>query len=205
MSAVDRHAEAHRLRDEDGYGARRIATELGISRHAATLLLARPLPQPVADVVAEVAEPVAAEEPPVAEPVAEVAESEPVPAAEPTGVADEWLPVAEPVAAEEPPVAEPVAEVADRRGPVAGLRVEGVVWFPRPGGRSPWLEADLTGRPWLLRDLMRLARVGLRIPYIVDLAVRSFAAAYWEAVTGGHLAPGQPYEIHTRVRPRRAA
>ncbi|WP_060879979.1 hypothetical protein [Streptomyces scabiei] len=190
MSDVDQHAEAHRLRDEDGYGARRIATELGISRHAATVLLARPLPQPVA----EVAEPVAAEEPPVAEPVAEVAESEPVPADEAAGVADEWL-----------PVAEPVAEVADLRRPVAALRVEGVVWFPRPGGRSPWLEADLSGRPWLLRDLMRLARVGLRIPYIVDLAVRSFAAAYWEAVTGGHLAPGQPYEIHTRVRPRRAA
>lgn len=49
MSGVDQHAEAHRLRAELGYGARRIAAELGITRHAATQLLARPLPQPVAD------------------------------------------------------------------------------------------------------------------------------------------------------------
>ncbi|MEU5111680.1 hypothetical protein AB0G64_09290 [Streptomyces longwoodensis] len=48
-AAVDLHAEAHRLKAELGYGARRIADELGITRHAATLLLNRPLPQPPAD------------------------------------------------------------------------------------------------------------------------------------------------------------
>lgn len=67
MSGVDQHAEAHRLKAEHGWGARRIAAELHITRHAATQLLARPLPQPVAEVaeesrrpVAEVAVPVAA-------------------------------------------------------------------------------------------------------------------------------------------------
>jgi DNA-binding Lrp family transcriptional regulator len=35
-------AEAHRLNRERGYGARRIARELGITRYAATLLLERP-------------------------------------------------------------------------------------------------------------------------------------------------------------------
>ncbi|MEW2636441.1 hypothetical protein AB0903_33595 [Streptomyces sp. NPDC048389] len=81
MSAVDEQAEAHRLKSELGYGARRIGKELGISRYAAERLLARPLPQPVAEpvgqVVAEVAEPVAevADRPAeVAEPVAEVAD-----------------------------------------------------------------------------------------------------------------------------------
>lgn len=78
MSAVDQHAEAHRLKAEHGYGARRIGQELGISRHAATKYLAQPLPQPVAVRVADerppVAEPVGQEQPvprPVAEPVAE--------------------------------------------------------------------------------------------------------------------------------------
>ncbi|OSZ56276.1 hypothetical protein OQI_33820 [Streptomyces pharetrae CZA14] len=56
MSALDQHAEAHRLRTELGYGARRVAEQLGITRHAATQLLARPL----ADRPAEVADPVAA-------------------------------------------------------------------------------------------------------------------------------------------------
>ncbi|CBG73474.1 hypothetical protein SCAB_64711 [Streptomyces scabiei 87.22] len=200
MSAVDQHAEAHRLRDEDGYGARRIAAELGITRHAATRLLAQPLPQPVADQVAEVA----AERLPVADQVAEVAAQE--------------RPVAEPVAelaVPERPVAARVAEVADQRPPVAvgavvpsGQVAEatGVArLFRLPGSRSPWLQVDLSGRPWLLRDLMRLVRLGLQIPHVVDIAVRSFAAAYWEAVTGGHLAPGQSYEVQTRVRPCRHA
>ncbi|MFE6282461.1 hypothetical protein [Streptomyces sp. NPDC057877] len=63
MSAANQHAEAHRLKAEHpGWGARRIAEQLGITRHAASQLLARPLPQPVADV-----------RPPVAEAVAEVA------------------------------------------------------------------------------------------------------------------------------------
>jgi hypothetical protein len=62
MTAVDEHAEAHRLKRE-GHGARRIAAELGITRYAAGQLLKQPPPQPVAD-----------QEPPVAEPVGQVAE-----------------------------------------------------------------------------------------------------------------------------------
>lgn len=52
MSGVDQHVEAHRLKAECGYGARRIAEQLGISRHAATLLLSQPLAEPVAVVAA---------------------------------------------------------------------------------------------------------------------------------------------------------
>ena len=59
MSGVDEHAEAHRLKTELGYGARRIGKELGISRYAAEQLLARPLAQPVAEASRLVAEPVA--------------------------------------------------------------------------------------------------------------------------------------------------
>jgi hypothetical protein len=198
VTEQEQHAEAHRLRDEDGYGARRIAKELGITRHAATQLLARPLPQPVAV-------PVAAGEPSVAEPEA-------VPGAEPAGVAE---PVAG-VAAEQRPVAEPVAElaglvaeVADQRPPVAeGVvvpvgHVAGAVRFPLPGARSPWLRVDLSRRRGLLRDLRALARVGLQIPYVVEDVLRAFAAAYHQALATGHLQPGQGYEIHTRVRPCR--
>ena len=83
MSAVDEHAEAHRLRTQHGYGARRIAKALGISRYAAEQLLARPLSgaadapgEPMAGEVAEVAE---APVQPVAEPVGQVARvAEPV-------------------------------------------------------------------------------------------------------------------------------
>jgi hypothetical protein len=186
MSAVDQHAEAHRLKTEHRYGARRIAKELGITRHAATQLLARPLAQPVADQVAEVVE----ERPPVAEPVAELAVTERPVAAPVAGVAGQRPPVAVGVVV-------PSGQVAEVTG-VARL-------FRLPGSRSPWLQVDLAGRPWLLRDLMRLVRLGLQIPHVVDIAVRSFAAAYWEAVTGGHLDPGQPYEVQTRVRPCRHA
>lgn len=69
MSGVDQHAEAHRLKNELNYGARRIAAELGITRHAATQLLSRPLPQPVAEVAEVTARPLR----PVAEPVVPVA------------------------------------------------------------------------------------------------------------------------------------
>jgi hypothetical protein len=62
VSAVDLHAEAHRLQRERGYGARRIAERLGITRHAATQLLARPLPQPVAEQAAAGGRPVAAQQ-----------------------------------------------------------------------------------------------------------------------------------------------
>ncbi|MFM9594501.1 hypothetical protein ACKI1O_34575 [Streptomyces scabiei] len=184
MRAVDQHAEAHRLKNDLGYGARRIAQGLGVSRHAATQLLARPLPQPVAV-------PVAAGEPSVAEPEA-------VPGAEPAGVAE---PVAE--------LAGLVAEVADQRPPVAeGVvvpvgHVAGAVRFPLPGARSPWLRVDLSRRRGLLRDLRALARVGLQIPYVVEDVLRAFAAAYHQALATGHLQPGQGYEIHTRVRPCR--
>ena len=179
MSAVDQHAEAHRLKNDLGYGARRIAQELGVSRHAATQLLARPLPEPVAD-----------ERRPVAEPVAEVADQE-------------RLAVGQ-VVDRRPPVAEaPVEGVVVKAQPVG--HVTGAVRFPLPGARSPWLRMDLSRRPWLLRDLVRLARIGLQIPTVVDLAVRSFAAAYWQAVTRGELDPGQAYEVQTRVRPCRHA
>ncbi|MFI0528520.1 hypothetical protein ACH3XX_00550 [Streptomyces scabiei] len=208
MTEQEQHAEAHRLKTERNFGARRIGQELGISRHAATQLLARPLPQPVAATVSGPAARVAEERPPVAEPVGQEQR-----------VA---RPVAEPVAelaATEQPVAARVAEVADQRRPVAvGVvvpsgqvaepvgHVAGVArLFRLPGSRSPWLQVDLAGRPWLLRDLMRLVRLGLQIPHVVDIAVRSFAAAYWEAVTRGHLDPGQPYEVQTRVRPCRHA
>lgn len=75
MSAVDPRAEAHRLKSEFGYGARRIATELGISRYAAEQLLNRPPLQPLAAAVRPVAE-VADHGRPVAEqPVAGVADA----------------------------------------------------------------------------------------------------------------------------------
>lgn len=67
MSIADQHTEAHRLKAEHSWGARRIAKHLGITRHAATQLLNRPLRQPVAEPavqpprpVAELAVPVAA-------------------------------------------------------------------------------------------------------------------------------------------------
>ncbi|WP_165854597.1 hypothetical protein [Streptomyces sp. V2] len=82
MSAPDpQHAEAHRLRAEHGWGARRIAEALEITRYAASVLLARPLPQPVAEEIDEVAE--------AGEPVAdEVAEDDQLPADVVAGVAE---------------------------------------------------------------------------------------------------------------------
>ena len=173
MSGVDQHAEAHRLKNDLGYGARRIAQELGVSRHAATQLLARPLPQPVA-----AREPEAAEErPPVAEPVA--------------AVADRGRPVAE----------RPVEGVVVKAEPVG--HVTGAVRFPLPGARSPWLRIDLSRRGGLLRDLVALARVGLQIPYVVEDVLRAFAAAYHQALTDGQLRRGQGYDVQIRVRPCR--
>lgn len=199
MSAVDQHAEAHRLKAQSGYGARRIAERLGISRYAAKRLLDEPLPVPVA----EVAEPVAEE----ARPLAEVADAAGEPVAE---LADEERPVADEVAeavGQERPaarVAEPVAvRVADEVRSVAG--VAALVFRPVAGVPSapavPWLQIDLGRRPWLLREVRRLAWWGLRLPTVVDLAVRSFAAAYHHAITTGRLQPGQPYEVQTHIRP----
>ena len=74
MSAVDQHAEAHRLKAERGWGARRIAEELGITRHAATQLLARPLPRPLAEVTGPPAQPVAGVAEVAARPLRPVAE-----------------------------------------------------------------------------------------------------------------------------------
>lgn len=77
MSVVDEHAEAHRLKAECGWGARRIAAELGITRYAAEQLLARPPAEPVAE-VADAGRPVAGlvDQPvgQVAEPVGQVAD-----------------------------------------------------------------------------------------------------------------------------------
>ncbi|MDX2667422.1 hypothetical protein [Streptomyces stelliscabiei] len=182
MNAVDQHAEAHRLKTECQYSERRIAAELGVSRHVVRQLLARPLPQPVVD-----------QQPLPVEPVAAVVDQRP-PLVEPLAAAADQV----------RPVVEPSAEGLVVATALVG-HATGAVRFPRPGVRSQWLRIDLSRRRGLLRDLMALARVGLQIPHVVDLAIRSFAAAYWEAVTNGHLQPGQGYEIHTRVRPCRHA
>jgi hypothetical protein len=56
-AAADHVAEARRLRDTNGWGARRIAAHLGITRYAADRLLSQaPATQPPADQVAEVAD-----------------------------------------------------------------------------------------------------------------------------------------------------
>ncbi|NEB00598.1 hypothetical protein [Streptomyces sp. SID13726] len=46
MSDVDQRAEAHRLQRERGFGARRVAAELGISRETAGELLSQPAEDP---------------------------------------------------------------------------------------------------------------------------------------------------------------
>lgn len=69
----EQHAEAHRLKAQRGWGARRIASELGITRYAAAQLLDRPPADAVAEVADAVAEPVADRPLPVAEPVGRVA------------------------------------------------------------------------------------------------------------------------------------
>ncbi|MDX3748702.1 hypothetical protein [Streptomyces sp. AK08-02] len=185
MTAVDPHAEAHRLRAELGYGARRIAGRLGISRYAAEQLLDKPLPAPVAEVADTSAEPVAevvGQERPVAERGAEVAG-----------------PVADPDGQQVSVVAVPSAPVRRVAG-VAALVFRPVAGVPSAAA-VPWLQVELGGRPWLLRELRRLAWWGLRLPTVVDLAVRSFAAAYHQAITTGQLQPGQPYEVQTHIRP----
>ncbi|MFM9563280.1 MULTISPECIES: hypothetical protein [Streptomyces] len=186
MSAIDAHAEAHRLRAELGYGARRIAGRLGISRYAAEQLLGKPLPAPVAKPADALGQPLADR---VADRVAEVA--------------DEARPVAERVAEQDRQVAAVVAAPSAPVRRVAG--VAGLVFRPVAGVPSapvvPWLQVELGGRPWLLRELRRLAWWGLRLPTVVDLAVRSFAVAYHQAVTTGRLQPGQPYEVQTHIRP----
>jgi hypothetical protein len=180
MTGQEQHAEAHRLKNDLGYGARRIAQELGVSRHAATQLLARPLPQPVADEVAE----------PVAEPGGQAAEAG-------GHGAEEAQPPA-------PQTAEPTAPVRRVVG-VAGP--DWLVFQPpaaaRPSERGPWLRVSFARRPGLLQTLRRLLRLGLQVPEVVDTAVHSFAAGYHHAITHGHLSPGQPYEVQTVIRPCR--
>lgn len=184
MSDVDQHAEAHRLKADHGYGARKIGEALGISRHAATQLLARPLPQPVA----ATAPVLAAERPPVAEPLAEPAVPE--------------RPVAARVAATRRPVADrPVEGVVWEAGPVA--HTAGTVRLALSGASSPWLRVDLSRRRGLLRDLKALMRVGLQIPYVVEDVLRAFAAAYHQALANGQLRRGQGYDVQIRVRPCR--
>lgn len=182
MSAVDQHAEAHRLRAELNYGARRIATALGISRYAAEQLLGKPLPAPVADAADVSGEPVADE------------------AAGPLGQSRPVAEAAEPVAVRVADEARPVAGPVGHERPVAGLVFRPVAAAPSAPA-VPWLQVELGGRPWLLRELRRLAWLGLRLPNVVDLAVRSFAVAYHQAVTTGRLQPGQPYEVQTLIRP----
>lgn len=136
MSAVDPHVEAHRLKAELGWGERRIAQHLGISRYRAGELLRQPLPQPVADKVAEL-----------------------------VGQADARA-----------------ADTADQE--------------PEPVR----LGVDLSRRPWLWRDVAYLLRLGLKVPSVVDVAVRAFVGAYRAAVERGELRPGEPYQVACRVR-----
>ncbi|TQE35453.1 hypothetical protein [Streptomyces ipomoeae] len=180
MSAVDQRAEAHRLKTELNYGTRRIAKELGISRWAATQLLAQPLPQPVADEVAGVA----GQSRPVAEPLA--------------GPDGQMAGVARPPEPSAPAPTAPVRRVVG----VAGLTVRPPA-AARPDDPGPWLRVSLARRPGLLRTLMRLVRLGLQIPEVVDLAVSAFAAGYHHALTHGQVTPGQMYEVQTVIRPCR--
>ncbi len=62
---------------------------------------------------------------------------------------------------------------------------------------------DLSRRRGLLGDLVALARVGLRIPYVVEDVLRAFAAAYHQALATGRLQRGQGYDVQIRVRPCR--
>ncbi|MFJ5156362.1 hypothetical protein ACIQCF_33340 [Streptomyces sp. NPDC088353] len=173
MSAVDQHAEAHRLKNVLGYGARRIGKELGITRHAATQLLDRPLPQPVAEVAEATRQPAV----PVAERVAghlavmvghgpQTQPLDDVDRSQRSKVADQ----AE--ATDQPPAAPPALprRVAQ---PLAGIDV------------SQW--------PALRRDLAVLAQCGRSPESLVHQAVVTLAHSYRQALARGELAPGQPF------------
>ncbi|MFJ2303795.1 MULTISPECIES: hypothetical protein [unclassified Streptomyces] len=173
MSVVDQHAEAHRLKNELGYGARRIGTELGITRHAATQLLDRPLPQPVAEVAEVTRQPAV----PVAERVAghlavivghrpQTQPLDDVDRIQRPAVADQTE------ATDQPPAAPP-ALPRRAAGPLAGIDV------------SQW--------PALRRDLAILAQCGRSPEALVHQAVVTLAHSYRQALARGELAPGQPF------------
>lgn len=170
MNAVDQHAEAHRLKAEHGYGARRIAEQFGITRHAATLLLSHP---PTAAAV-------------VAEPVAEVAE--PV-AAAPEDDSQERQPLAEPVAEVAASQAQPLPVVAatdgHERRPAAVLRL------PRriPVDSRLTLDMDLSTQPVLRRALADLAVTGLTAEELVGQGLVVLALAYRQGVAAQRISP----------------
>lgn len=178
MSGVDQHAEAHRLKDELGYGARRIAEELGITRHAATQLLNRPLAKPVRRPLAQ---PVAEVTRTVAEPVAEVAE-----------VAERSL---QPVAVPAQPVA---ARVASHLDALVGQA-------PATPRR---LVIDLEQFPGLADDLALLEETGAAAAEVVNFAVDRLASAYRIARERGLLRDGQAFNVTSmdlQPRPLRPA
>ncbi|MGC5034134.1 hypothetical protein ACPXCS_06105 [Streptomyces sp. DT190] len=215
MSTVDPHAEAHRLKNELGYGARRIADELGITRHAATQLLAQPLadqPAGVAGQVAGAAGQVAGAagkdgQPPaelvagVAAPSARVADE--VAAGDSQLPADQPLAVADRVAEGGRPVA--AAEGRERR-PVAELRLPRRVADPLAG-------MDVSQWRALSRDLAVLAETGRTPEALVHQAVTAMAYAYRLARKAGDLEPGQWFLVadmtlrpspHSAARPETA-
>lgn len=180
MSAVDEHAEAHRLKTELGYGARRIAGRLGISRYAAEQFLDRPLPGPAADASGE----------PVADEVAA-----------PVGQERPLAEVAEPVAVQVADEARPVAGVADRPltavGHAAGAADGALV--------GPLLVIDLGRFPGLAEDLAVLQGTGATAEEAVNYAAAALAQAYRNALAAGRLRPGQVFdvvEMRLRAGPR---
>lgn len=176
MSAVDQLAEAQRLRAEHGYGARRIAEHLGITRHAATLLLSQP---PIA--VAVPAQPVAEGPAEVTESVAVVAE-ERQPAVEP---------MAEVAASQERPPAVVAATDGQERRPVAEVRL------PRriPVDSRLTLDMDLSGQPTLRRALADLSVTGLAVEQLVGQALVVLASAHRRGVAEGRIGPRARFTV----------
>lgn len=198
MKTVDQHAEAHRLKREHGYGARRIADELGITRHAATLLLAQPLADQPAGVADKDGQPPAELVAEVAAPSAQVADE--VAAGDSQSAADQPLSAADRVAEGGRPVA--AAEGRERR-PVAELRLPRRVADPLAG-------MDVSQWRALRRDLAVLAETGRTAEALVHQAVTAVAYAYRLARKAGDLEPGQRFLIadmtlrpspHSAVRP----
>jgi hypothetical protein len=196
VDRADRHAEAHRLRTERGWGRRRIAAELGITPYAAQQLLDQPPPARAAASTGPVDRPAAppAGGRPVDDQRAPASPASPAPVVSGRPVGDRTaaiVPLPAVRAAAGRPAEGRVGEVDDQAA-AAG----------RPGAPGgPWLRLDLGARPGLLRAVTRMVRLGLHLPAVADVALRAFAAAYHEAIRYGRLAPGQPYEVRTVVRP----
>ncbi|WP_225080481.1 hypothetical protein [Streptomyces sp. CoT10] len=182
MSAVDQHAEAHRLKDELGYGARRIGKELGITRHAATQLLDRPLPQPVAEAAEVTRKPAV----PVADRVAGHL-------AVMVGHRPETQPLDDADRSQDSEVADQT-EATDQ--PAAALPA-----LPRRVA-EPLAGIDASQWPALRRDLAVLAQCGRSAEALVHQAVVALAYGYRQALARGDLEPGQPFiAVDMTLRP----